>query len=71
MLGTFGDEDWTPDTDHPRLFKRHGVNHYAAYRFDPDAKAPAGLQGNFVEIAETSFADVLCGSPFGAPEPCD
>ena len=70
MLGIFGDEDWTPNTEHPGLFKRHGVDHYAVYRFDPDAEGPGGLEGNFVQIAETSFADVLCGSPIGAPEPC-
>ena len=70
MLDIFGGEDWTPDTDHPGLFKRHGVSHYAAYRFDPDAPAPDGLEGNFVELAEFSFDERLCGSIFGAPEPC-
>jgi hypothetical protein len=70
MLGIFGDEAWTPDTDHPGLFERHGVNHYATYQFDPDAKAPAGLEGNFVEISTANFDEVLCGSPFGAPKPC-
>jgi ABC-type branched-subunit amino acid transport system substrate-binding protein len=70
MLGIFGDETWTPDKDAPGLFKRHGVNHYAVYQFDPDAKAPDGLKGNFKEIATESFDDVLCGSPFGAPGPC-
>jgi hypothetical protein len=70
MLGIFGDENWTPDTDHPGLFQRHGVDHYAVYRFDPEAPAPDGLEGNFVEFAQTSFADALCGSPFGSPGPC-
>jgi ABC-type branched-subunit amino acid transport system substrate-binding protein len=70
MLGIFGDETWTPNKDAPGLFKRHGVNHYATYQFDPDAKAPDGLKGNFVEIDTESFDDVLCGSPFGAPGPC-
>lgn len=70
MLGIFGDEAWTPDTDHPGLFKRHGMEHYGVYRFDPDAPAPEGIEGNFVQIAEVSFADVVCGSPFGADEPC-
>jgi len=37
---------------------------------DPDATAPDGLEDNLVELAETNFAEVLCGSPFGAPEPC-
>lgn len=66
MLGIFGGEDWTPDTDHPGLFQRHGVNHYAVYRFDPDAPAPDGLEGNFVELAEFGFDERLCGSIFGA-----
>jgi hypothetical protein len=70
MLGIFGDETWTPDTDHPGLYKRHGVDHYGVYKFDPEADAPDGLEGNFVEIDETSFADTLCGSIFGAEEPC-
>ena len=68
MLGIFGGEDWTPDRDHAGLFKRAGVDHYAVYRFDPDAPAPGGLEGNFVEIAVTSFDERLCGSPFGPPE---
>ena len=71
MLGIFGDESWTPDTDHPGLFQRHGVDHYAAYRFDPEAPGPDGLEGNFVELAETNFGDVLCGSIFGAEPPCE
>jgi ABC-type branched-subunit amino acid transport system substrate-binding protein len=70
MLGIFGDEDWTPNTNHPGLFQRHGVDHYAVYRFDPEAPAPDGLEGNFVEVAETSFGGTLCGSIFGAPDGC-
>ncbi len=70
MLDIFSGEDWTPDTDHPGLFKRHGVSHYAAYRFDPEAPGPDGLTGNFVELAEFSFDERLCGSIFGAQEPC-
>ena len=38
--------------------------------WDPEAEAPDRLEGNFVEGAAISFDDVLCGSPFGAPEPC-
>jgi ABC-type branched-subunit amino acid transport system substrate-binding protein len=70
MLGIFGDESWTPNADHPGLFKRAGTNHWGVYRWDPDADAPDGLQGNFVEVSTVSFDDILCGSPFGAPEPC-
>ena len=70
MLGIFGGEDWTPDQDHPGIFQRAGVNHYSIYSFDPDAPAPDGLEGNFVETGEFTFDEVLCGSPFGGPEPC-
>ena len=70
MLGIFGGEDWTPDQDHPGVFQRAGVNHYSIYTFDPEAEAPDGLEGNFVETGEFSFDEVLCGSPFGAEGPC-
>jgi hypothetical protein len=70
MLGIFGGEDWTPDLDHPGLFERAGVNHWAVYRWDPEAPSPAGVDGNFVETSQFSFDDVMCGSPFGAPGPC-
>ncbi|MFL6206659.1 MAG: ABC transporter substrate-binding protein [Acidimicrobiales bacterium] len=65
MLGMFGDESWTPDTDHPGLFQRAGMNHWATYKWDPSAKGD--FDGNFVQIGEMSFDDVLCGSIFGAP----
>ena len=67
MLDMFGGEDWTPDTDHPGIFKRAGMNHWATYEWDPEAEAPDGLEGNFVETSEISFDEVLCGSLFGAP----
>ncbi len=70
MLGMYGDENWTPNLSHPGIFARAGMNHWATYQWDPEAKAPDGLEGNFVESSELSFADVLCGSPIGAPEPC-
>ena len=38
MLDIFGGENWTPDLDHPGLYKRAGMNHWAAYRWDPKAK---------------------------------
>ena len=65
MLDMFGGEDWTPDTDHPGLFQRAGVNHWATYEWDPDAEGE--YDGNFVEIGEMSFDDVVCGSILGAP----
>ena len=52
MLDIFGGEDWTPSKDHPGLYKRAGTNHWATYKWDPDAKAPGGLEGNFVETVE-------------------
>ena len=70
MLDMFGGENWTPNLDHPGVFKRAGTDHWGVYRWDPDADAPGGLSGNFVESGTLSFDAVLCGSPFGAPEPC-
>lgn len=70
MLDIFGGEDWTPNLNHAGLFKRAGTNHWATYEWDPKAKAPEGLKGNWVEKATFSFDKVLCGSPFGPPEPC-
>jgi hypothetical protein len=70
MLGIFGDETWTPDADHPGLWQRVGTNRWAVHRWDPDAEAPGDLEGNFVETSSFSFDEVLCGSPFGGPEPC-
>ena len=70
MLDIFGGEDWTPNTNHVGIFQRAGMNHWATYRWDPDAEAPDGLEGNWVEASLVSFDEVLCGSPIGAPEPC-
>jgi ABC-type branched-subunit amino acid transport system substrate-binding protein len=70
MLGIFDGEDWTPAYNHPGAFKRAGTNHWAVWRWDPEAPAPGGLEGNFVEGATINFDDVLCGTPLGAPEPC-
>jgi ABC-type branched-subunit amino acid transport system substrate-binding protein len=70
MLGIFGGEDWTPALDHPGAFQRAGTNHWAVWRWDPDAPEPEGRHGNFVEGATIDFDEVLCGTPFGAPGPC-
>ena len=70
MLGMFGDQSWTPDADSTGLWQRVGTTHWATYRWDPEAEAPDGLEGNFVETSTIDLAEVLCGSPFGAPEPC-
>jgi ABC-type branched-subunit amino acid transport system substrate-binding protein len=66
MLDIFGGENWTPNRDHAGLWKRAGTNHWQTWRWDPDAEGP-GVDGNFVEGADMSFDEVLCGSPFGAP----
>lgn len=70
MLGMFGDENWTPALDHDGPIARSGMNHWASWRWDPDAEGPEGLEGNFVQTATIDFDAVLCGSPLGAPEPC-
>jgi ABC-type branched-subunit amino acid transport system substrate-binding protein len=67
MLDIFGGEDWTPDTNHPGLYKRAGTNHWQVWSWDGDAEGPGGLEGTFVPGAEMSFDEVLCGSIFGAP----
>jgi ABC-type branched-subunit amino acid transport system substrate-binding protein len=69
MLSMFGDENWTPNLDHPGLIKRAGMNHWASYAWDPNASSN-GFKGNFVEKSVFSFDKVLCGSPLGAPPPC-
>ena len=68
MLDIFGGENWTPDTNHPGLYKRAGTNHWATYQWDSNASAPGGLKGNFVERSKISFDEVLCGTIFGAPK---
>jgi len=70
MLDIFDGEDWTPSLNHPGVFQRAGTNHWAVWRWDPDAQAPGGLEGNFVEGASINFDEVLCGTPIGAPGPC-
>jgi ABC-type branched-subunit amino acid transport system substrate-binding protein len=67
MLDMFGGENWTPNLNHPGLYKRAGTNHWAVYEWDPNAKSPVG-KGNFVEKSKMSFDEVLCGSIFGAPK---
>jgi len=67
MLGIFGGENWTPSLNHPGIYKRAGTNHWAIYDWDPNAKSPVG-KGNFVEKAQISFDQVLCGTIFGAPK---
>ena len=67
MLDIFGGEDWTPNMDHPGMYKRAGTNHWATYKWDPAAPNPAGLEGNFVELSKVNFDEVLCGSPLGGP----
>ena len=67
MLDMFGGEDWTPALNHPGVFKRAGINTWASWKWDPKAKAPDGLEGNFVKVSTINFDKVMCGSPLGAP----
>jgi len=67
MLGLFGDENWTPNANSEGLFQRQGIPRWASYTWDPAAEAPDGLEGNWVELAEFSLPETICGSPFGAP----
>ncbi len=69
MLNMYGDENWTPNVNHPGLFKRAGMNHWATYKWDPNAKSN-GFDGNFVESSTFNFDEVLCGSALGGPQPC-
>jgi ABC-type branched-subunit amino acid transport system substrate-binding protein len=69
MLDMFGGQNWTPNLEHPGLFKRAGIDGTKAYRWDPDVHT-GGFDGNFVETASVSFDKTLCGSPLGAPGPC-
>ena len=66
MLGMYGDENWTPNLDHPGAFKRAGMNHWAVYKFNPNSKAN-GSDGTFTQQKELSFDEVMCGSPLGGP----
>ena len=70
MLGIYGDENWTPNLNHPGIFSRAGMNHWATYEWDPAARPPTGSRATSSRRSEMSFDAVLCGSPFGAPEPC-
>ncbi len=70
MLDIFEGENWTPDLDHPGIYKRAGVNHWAVYRWDPKAKGLGSKKGNFVQKGTINFDEVMCGSPFGASGPC-
>jgi hypothetical protein len=39
----------------------------ASYKWDPEAPAPDGLEGNWVESQVYNFSEVVCGSVIGAP----
>jgi ABC-type branched-subunit amino acid transport system substrate-binding protein len=70
MLGMFGGENWTPDTNHPGLFKRAGLNNWEVWKWDPNATSPTGVKGNFAPVATLNWDKVMCGSMFGAAGPC-
>ena len=63
----FGGENWTPNTNHPGLFKRAGINHWAVYGWDAKAKT-GGFDGNFVdEVAHQLRQDAV---RFALRRPC-
>jgi ABC-type branched-subunit amino acid transport system substrate-binding protein len=66
MLGMYGDADWTPNLDHPGLYKRAGIDQWLVYTFDPGATS-VGLDGSFVEKSTISFDETLCDSALGGP----
>ena len=68
MLDMFGGDNWTPNLDHPGLFKRAGIDHWTTYEWDPEASGD--FEGNFKKTSDISFDKVMCGTPLGAPEPC-
>ncbi len=70
MLDMFGGEDWTPDARHAGSFQRAGINHWSVFRWDPDARNPVDGEGNFAEAGSMNWDETMCGTPFGAPEPC-
>ena len=67
MLDMFGDENWTPNLDHPALFKRAGIEPLGDLPVGPRGDGAGGFDGNFVEASKISFDETLCGSPFGGP----
>ena len=71
MLDMFGGENWTPDLNHPGTFQRAGINHWGGLPMGSRRRTnPVGGEGNFVETASINWDETVCGSPFGAPEPC-
>ncbi len=65
MLDMFGGANWTPNTNHPGLFKRAGIDQWTVYGWDAKSKT-GGFDGNFVAKSHISFDKTLCDSPFGA-----
>jgi ABC-type branched-subunit amino acid transport system substrate-binding protein len=66
MLGMYGGADWTPNLDHPGVYKRAGIDQWIVYTFDPDNNE-GGYDGNFVQKSTISFDETLCGSALGGP----
>jgi len=70
MLGIFGGENWTPNTNHAGLFQRAGMNHWQVFKWDPNANSSSGVKGNFVPATELNWDKLVCGSIFGSSGPC-
>lgn len=69
MLGIYGEQTWTPDTDYPGLFKRAGMPRWHVLRWDSNATFGAS-KGNFKVVGTLDIDEVLCGTPLGATGPC-
>ena len=68
MLDMFGGENWTPDTDHPGIFKRAGINHWADLQVGPRRRGAGRARGQLRRGRRRSASTrSLCGSIFGAP----
>jgi hypothetical protein len=67
MLGMFGDENWTPDTNHEGLFVRAGVNRWSSWNWDPEADWNGEKKGNWAKGKDVNWDELMCGSIFGAP----
>jgi ABC-type branched-subunit amino acid transport system substrate-binding protein len=66
MLDMFGGATWTPNLNHPGLFKRAGIDQWIVYTFDPNKKS-GQFEGSFDQTSTISFDKTMCGSPLGGP----
>ncbi len=65
MLDMFGGENWTPNLNHPGLFKRAGIDHWAVYRWDPKAKDRRVRRQLRRDVARSASTRRCAVRPFG------